>query len=175
VSTQKPQARSKRRRSGLLLTLALGAAAALVALAAVGVAPAEATKSKGSGAGNIVFVSTCTTGPGVNNPTGDFEIFTMNPNGKKLKQLTINAVSDSKPTLSPDGKKVAYTSRGDQSSNLEGDYEVYLVNADGSGQKNLSNSGGGVNDSSPDWGRRRYRSSTATVADPPNARNGAGG
>ena len=34
--------------------------------------------------GLIVFASTRTTGPGVNNPTGDLEIFTMNPDGSGL-------------------------------------------------------------------------------------------
>lgn len=74
------------------------------------------------------------------------------PKGKKPKQLTKNALEDSKPTLSSDGKKVAYSSRGDQASNPERDLEVYLMKANGSGQINLSNNGSIVLDGSPEWG-----------------------
>jgi TolB protein len=76
----------------------------------------------------------------VDNPTGDNEIFTINPDGTGLKQLTVNSLDDREPVLSPDGKKVAYTSQGDPTTNPGGDYEVYLMNAsDRSDKKNLSN------------------------------------
>ena len=97
----------------------------------------------------IVFVSDRTTGTGVNNPTGDTEIFKMNPDGTGVRQLTFNGVTDSRPTLSPDGKNIAYESDGIQPSNPEGDSEVYRVNAlDGTGKVNLSNNGRGVADNS---------------------------
>lgn len=49
-------------------------------------------------------------------------------------------MTDFRPTLSPDGKKIAYESIGAQSSNPEGDSQIYLMNAlDGSKQKNLTN------------------------------------
>ena len=90
--------------------------------------------------GKLVFISTRTTGSGVDNPTGDNEIFTINPDGTGLKQLTVNTVDDREPVLSPDGKMVAYTSQGDPTTNPGGDYEVYLMNAsDRSDKKNLSN------------------------------------
>ncbi len=135
-------------RSGLLLIAALGAVlAALVAAVAVG--PAEAREKAAAGTGKIVFASNRTTGPGVVNPQGDYEIFIMNPDGTNLKQLTRNAGPDFNGSLSANGQKIAFRSDGVQTSNPEGDPEVYIMNADGSGQKNLSNSSGGVNDYSP--------------------------
>ncbi|MBA3702906.1 MAG: hypothetical protein M3Q62_14680 [Actinomycetota bacterium] len=44
-------------------------------------------------------------------------------------------MSDFEPTLSSDGQKIAYTSQGTQSSNPDGDFEVYAMNTlDGSGK-----------------------------------------
>ncbi|MBA2713912.1 MAG: hypothetical protein H0U55_10235 [Rubrobacteraceae bacterium] len=58
----------------MLLLLALGAI--LAALVAGTAQQAEAAFTE-----KIVFVSTRTTGTGVDNPTGDYEIFKMNPDG----------------------------------------------------------------------------------------------
>ena len=122
----------------MLLSLTLGAI--LAALVAGTAQEAEATFPGTNG--KLVFISTRTTGTGVDNPTGDNEIFTINPDGTGLKQLTVNTVDDREPVLSPDGKKVAYTSQGDPTTNPGGDYEVYLMNAsDGKGKKTLSNNG----------------------------------
>jgi Tol biopolymer transport system component len=144
MTTQKSEARSKR-RSVMLLSLAVGVSlSAAVALA--GTAPrAEAAFTE-----KIVFASNRTTGTGVNNPTGDFEIFRMNPDGTGARQLTANKVDDFGPVLSPDKTKVAYHSSGVQTSNPEGDYEIYVMNAsDGRGKKNLSNNGTDVFDYIP--------------------------
>jgi Tol biopolymer transport system component len=71
----------------------------------------------------------------------------MNPNGTGVKQLTFNRVRDSEPGLSPDGQMIAYVGEGIQTSNPQGDAEVYVMNAlNGSGKKILSNSGLGVDD-----------------------------
>jgi TolB protein len=129
----------------VLFSLALGVAlAAAVALA--GTAPqAQAASSE-----KIIFASNRTTGTGVNNPTGDTEIFKMNPDGTGLKQLTFNEVHDFDPELSTDGTRITYGSSGKQKSNPEGDDDVYVMNAlDGTGKKNLSNNGADVNDYTP--------------------------
>jgi Tol biopolymer transport system component len=148
VTTQATTRKAETRRGGrspLLLALALGAIlATLVALLAGTAREAQAT-FPGTNA-RIAFDSNRTTGTGVDNPTGDSEIFTIKPDGTGLKQLTHNTVDDSFPVFSPDGTKIAYDSE-------VGDFEVYLMNAaDGSGQTNLTNNGSGVDDSSPDWG-----------------------
>src|SRR5687768_16254329 len=44
--------------------------------------------------GKIAFVSDRTTGLGVSNPTGDNEIFTMNPDGTGILQATFNTADD---------------------------------------------------------------------------------
>ena len=120
------------------------ALAGVVALA--GVAPqAEAAFSS-----KMVFVSDRTTGTGVNNPTGDYEVFRMNPDGTGVRQLTFNEVSDYNPTLSPNGQKIAYETRATLPANPEGDWEIYSMNAtDGTGKKNLTNNGAYVDDYDP--------------------------
>ena len=88
----------------------------------------------------------------MNNPEGDSEIFVMNPDGSKRKQLTENVVNDFQPTLSPDGEKIAFVSQNVQPSNPEGDDEIYKMNANGSDKRNLTDTGG-INDSTPDFGK----------------------
>jgi Tol biopolymer transport system component len=134
-----------RSRKAVLVSLALGMALAAMVATAGTVRQAEAALTD-----TMVFVSNRTTGTGVDNPTGDYEIFTMNPDGSGAKQLTSNAGNDIEPTLSPDGTKIAYQSEGIQASNPEGDAEVYVMSAlDGSAKKNLSNNGSGVGDYDP--------------------------
>jgi len=118
-------------------TRALAAALMLTAVMAMSVlAPAPARASAFPGAnGKIVFTSDRTTGTGVNNPDGDFEIFSMNPDGTALKQLTKNSVSDSNPSYSPDGKKIVFVS----TRSGPGNPDVLVMNSDGTGQKNITN------------------------------------
>ena len=52
--------------------------------------PREAEATFPGDNGRIAFASNRTTGEGVVNPEGDFEIFTMNPDGTGLTQLTHN-------------------------------------------------------------------------------------
>ena len=130
----------------MLLGLGLGVAmAGVVALAGPAHQAGAASPEK------IVFVSERTTGKGVSNPTGDAEIFRMNPNGTSVRQLTFNTAEDFGPNLSPDGQKIAYESIGSQPSNPEGDFEVYLMNADGSGNTNLTNNRAILKDRTPEF------------------------
>src|SRR5215212_5913928 len=117
----------------------------------------SARQAEAASSEKIVFVSGRTTGKGVNNPTGDNEIFRRNLNGAGVKQLTFNQVRDSEPVLSPDGQKIAYLSEGIQTSNPQGDAEVHVMNTlDGSGKRNLTNNGHGVFDDSPEWGVQAF-------------------
>jgi dipeptidyl aminopeptidase/acylaminoacyl peptidase len=142
ATSQRVRASGKKRGSAFLV-LALGAMLAASA-AVAGTAPeAQAAFNQ-----KIVFVSDRTTG--VDNPTGDDEILTMNTDGTGARQLTFNDVDDAEPTLSPDGRKIAYMSSGGQTSNPQGDLEIYVMKAaDGTGTKNLTHNGDGVDDYSP--------------------------
>ncbi len=132
----------------------VGTAALCLTLAAVAVAPTLATAAEagrttgGKMAEKLVFASDRTSGRGTRNPEGDLEIFTMNPEGKKLEQLTSNAVDDFDPAFSSDGG-ISYVSQNAQPSNPEGDSEVYLMDADGSDPRNLTNTAGAVSDRDP--------------------------
>jgi Tol biopolymer transport system component len=84
--------------------------------------------------GRIVFHSNWNP-PENTNPEGDFEIFTMNPDGSAIKQLTNNGASDSNPAFSSDGKSIVF------STNRDANAEIYKMNADGSSQTRLTDNG----------------------------------
>lgn len=108
---------------------AMLSAGLLVALAGT-VREAEATFPGNNG--EIAFASNRTTGEGVNNPEGDFEIFTMGPDGTGLTQLTQNAAFDFDPEWSPDGEKIAFESDRGLFS------EIFVMNADGTGATQIT-------------------------------------
>ena len=64
---------------------------------------------------------------------GDLEVYTMNPDGTGLTQLTSNAGADDRaPAWSPDATKIVYQSSED------GDAEIFTMNPDGSGKTQLT-------------------------------------
>ncbi|MCL5958075.1 MAG: hypothetical protein M1358_01955 [Chloroflexi bacterium] len=77
------------------------------------------------------------------NRTGSYQIFTMNPTGGEVKQLT-SAGNNRWPSWSPDNKKIAFQ------TDRDGNWEIYSMNADGSGQARLTNSAGEA-DEQPNW------------------------
>ncbi len=61
-----------------------------------------------------------------------------------IVNLTNSTTSDNRfPRVSPDGSKIVFT------TNRDGNYEIYLMNADGSGQTRLTSSSG--DDMAPSW------------------------
>ena len=60
------------------------------------------------------------------------DIYTMNPDGTNIVNLTKSPRPDSQPAWSPDGARIAY------SSEFQGNSDIYVMNSDGTGQTNLT-------------------------------------
>ena len=64
----------------------------------------------------------------------DQEIFLMNPDGTGITPISNSPGSDIEPAWSPDGRRLAFTSKRD------GNFEIYIMNADGGNQVRLTDS-----------------------------------
>jgi TolB protein len=76
--------------------------------------------------------------------TGDWEIYTMKPDGTDRVRLTNVAGADVTPIWSPDGGRIVFASERE-----DPDSDIYVMNADGSGQRRLTRQPG--DDSHPHW------------------------
>lgn len=65
------------------------------------------------------------------------DIFLMDSDGSNLIQLTTDPGGDFDPSWSPDGKQLAFVSERD--ANNDSNYEIYLINVDGTGEMRLTN------------------------------------
>lgn len=77
---------------------------------------------------------------------GDFEIFLLNLDGSGTTQLTNNTVNDYANGWSPDGSKIAFESDRDG-----GDGDIFVMNADGSGDVTQVTHNDAISDGDPVW------------------------
>jgi hypothetical protein len=61
---------------------------------------------------------------------GDYDIYSMNPDGSNVVQLNDTPGPDIRPAIAPDGTRIAYNR---ESSSID-ERDVWVMNADGSGQ-----------------------------------------
>lgn len=88
----------------------------------------------------------------------DYDIYTAKPDGSKIKKLTKTPGYDAEATVSPDGKKIVFTSERD------GDLELYSMDANGKNVRRLTHEPGydGGAFFSPDGKQIVYRGSHPT-------------
>jgi TolB protein len=113
-------------------TAAGSAVQALVALGTFLVVFTAAEAAFPGANGKIVFAS---------NPSGNFDLFTMNPDGSGLAALTSDPAEEFEAAWSPDGSKIAFV------SDRDGLPALYVMNADGSGTTRITEGP----DFSPAW------------------------
>ena len=74
---------------------------------------------------------------------GRFDIFTIDPSGRGLRNLTNGQGNNEDPCWSPNGRYIGF------SSNRDGGYHVYLMTANGQNQRRITVLKG--EQTSPSW------------------------
>ena len=100
------------------------AGATVIAAGLLGDAPADAAFPGNDG--KIAFDA-------LDQPEADRSVYTVNPDGTGLTELTTQTNNDFAPDWSPDGNRVAFVSARD------GNQEIYVMNADGTAQTRVTN------------------------------------
>ena len=87
---------------------------------------------------------------------GNVDIYTMESDGSDQKRLTFNEARDRIPAWSPNGRQIVFQSYRDEKPfhhddprHLDGNGEIYVMDADGGNQRRLTRDPG--LDSSPSW------------------------
>ena len=120
------------RPANALWTSFIAAAVALVSTATL-----LAACSGGSGSNDLIAFHSDRDG-------GNYDIYTMRPNGSSVARVTDYAGPDRDPAWSPDGKRIAFWSRcatpepcGDGFLALGRPYSIVMMDADGSGKSTV--------------------------------------
>jgi Tol biopolymer transport system component/peptidoglycan/xylan/chitin deacetylase (PgdA/CDA1 family) len=71
------------------------------------------------------------------NRNGNLDIFVMNADGSQLRQLTDHLENDYLPSWSPNGSEIAFSSWRSEEDEEGASNHIYVMNADGSGQRRL--------------------------------------
>jgi len=74
---------------------------------------------------------------GYDRETDRFDLFMMNPDGKKLERLTLRTGDNESPSWSPNGQMLVFHSSRVGKSNKKGSPHLYIMNRDGSAQRRL--------------------------------------
>jgi Tol biopolymer transport system component len=117
--------------------------AALTALAALAVGATSALGGSSATASKIVYHSRL---PRLNN-----DIFVVSSAGGAATRLTRHRGADSNPTLSPDGRRIAFESNRHGNWRSYKDSDVFVMRADGTGVRELTFSN--AFDGDPAWSR----------------------
>ena len=120
-------------RLGQIYTIPIGGGTEVLVSGALGSEPAWSPD------GSTIYY---TSGP--TPPDATSEIMSIPAAGGTSSQLTTNSATDQDPSVSPSGK-VAYA------SNLTGTFEIWTMNADGTGQTQVSGGAAGTTNTDPSW------------------------
>ena len=81
---------------------------------------------------------------------GNNEVYVMNPDGSDQTRLTMESRNDQRPDVSPNGRQIVLVSnRIITETNPSGDFEIFVMDSDGGGARQLTFNG--AEDSWPRW------------------------